>query len=435
MAQEASTMNPTKQSALAAIAVFTACGSHGASSPSSSGAVAGMPEGGSRPTYVDAMTMDSPHASTIAFACDAAAEEAGSVNQWEDITPAAANLACVPLQNYGFQAIDGAKPDAPETLYVGTCLQGVWKTTDAGVTWAKISTGTYTNNDGTKNTTGNVLDQGRNWTLAVDPAHSDVVYTVNGYGNAQGLWKSINGGVDWTQILTPPVFTLTPDVYCISIDPLDGQHLLVSFHSPWNFGMDAGIIESHDAGKTWAQHPAVAGWGAGHYVFFLGQDDAGNPSSDVWLLATQGDGFWRTTNAGQMWTQVVASTAHNMQHGGEAVYRAKSGDLFMGAVGTLLRSTDNGQSWVGVNPSNTDGYNAVIGDGVYLYAQPANTGTATHSSSYSYSPETDGLSWTPYGSQTFADGPMSMVFDPLNGVVYSSNWCAGVWRLKTGHCG
>ena len=37
--------------------------------------------------------------------------------------------------------MDGAKPDAPLTLYVGTCGYGIWKATDGGSTWRHVSTG------------------------------------------------------------------------------------------------------------------------------------------------------------------------------------------------------------------------------------------------------------------------------------------------------
>jgi hypothetical protein len=86
-----------------------------------------------------------------------------------------------------------------------------------------------------------------------------------------------------------------------------------------------------------------------------------------------------------------------------------------------------------VGPETPDGYNSVIGDGTYLYIQPANTGLASSGAhTYYYSLESDGTSWQPYNGQTFPDGPMAMVFDAQNRIIYSSNWCAGVWKLTVG---
>jgi hypothetical protein len=129
------------------------------------------------------------------------------------------------------------------------------------------------------------------------------------------------------------------------------------------------------------------------------------------------------------WTQV---SLVNAQDGGAQLYVADSGTYYVGAEHTLLRSTDLGQSWAVVGPRTSDGYYAVIGDGQNLYAQPANSGTSsTGDHPYYVSAETDGFTWTPQGDQTFSDGPMSMSVDRQNGVVYSSNWDAGVWRLTT----
>jgi hypothetical protein len=124
-----------------------------------------------------------------------------------------------------------------------------------------------------------------------------------------------------------------------------------------------------------------------------------------------------------------------MQHGANQLYRASTGVLYLGATGKLLRSADDGATWTDAGaPHNQDGYNAVIGDGTYLYAQPTNTGASSAGpQSYSYALETTGTSWQPYGSQTFTAGPMSMAVDRANGFVFSSNWRAGVWRLPTGH--
>ena len=54
---------------------------------------------------------------------------------------------------------------------------------------------------------GSALDKGRQWTMAIDPVNSSVLYANSGYGPA-GLYKSTNGGVDWTQILPPSIMSV-----------------------------------------------------------------------------------------------------------------------------------------------------------------------------------------------------------------------------------
>jgi zinc transporter ZupT/photosystem II stability/assembly factor-like uncharacterized protein len=315
--------------------------------------------------------------------------------------------------NYGTQTL-GLSLSDPRVVYLGTSNHGIWKTTDTGNTWTKVNVGQN----------GANLDSGRNWTMAVDPTNPNVLYTVAGFGVHQGLWKSVNGGVDWAQMLPDAIMTdATPDIYSVAIDPNDHQHLLLGSHSPWSGG-GAGVLESPDGGTTWTAHHTSDVWNAEYYALFI--------DSTTWLVTTKDHGFWRTSDSGQTWIPV---STHNMQNGGNQLYRTSDGTLYAGAVGTLLRSTDSGLSWVPVGPPNTrDGYNAVIGDGTQLWAQAANapTSTVTPQPPYFTSLEADGTAWSPYrpGDTAPKDGPLSMVFDPVNRILYSSNWLAGVWRLK-----
>ena len=47
------------------------------------------------------------------------------------------------------------------------------------------------------------------------------------------------------------------------------------------------------------------------------------------------------------------------------------------------------------------------------------------------SPENDGLTWSPLGSQEFHEGPFEMAFDATNGILYNASITAGMWALKT----
>lgn len=341
----------------------------------------------------------------------------GAIGTWVNITPPGVSLDFNnPPNNYGTQIIQ-TDPQHSGTVYVGTCYQGIWKTTDGGTTWRKINTGQN----------GDQLN-GRIWGLALDRINPQLVWAANGAGGAQGIWKSTDGGVDWsyTSVNTVNGQTISNDIYSYTTDPYQANHVLVTFHTGWNAGRSAaGFLESFDAGKTWIVHQPPAGSDASaSYIFFL--DD-----SKTWLL-TEGEGYYRTSDGGASWAKVSDAL---LEHGSNQVYRARNGALYVGAVGALMRSTDDGRSWTAVAPTGHDGYNAVIGDGTYLYAQEANTAgnTAGSPQPYIFSREDDGIHWQAYNGQTFRDGPMSMAIDPATGTVYSSNWDTGVWKLVPKH--
>src|SRR5262249_41929954 len=144
------------------------------------------------------------------------------------------------------------------------------------------------------------------------------------------------------------------DVYDIAADEADFNHVLVTSHSPWNAG-GAGILESSDGGDTWTGHSTQPTWGQGHNVGF-------GKNSSTWLLGTQGDGYWRTTDAGNTWNRV---TTENMAHGGGQLYITKAGVLFVSAVSGVLKSTDDGATWTTSNGVKFT--TSVFGDGKVLY--------------------------------------------------------------------
>lgn len=334
---------------------------------------------------------------------------------WQNITPRGVSLDYNnPPANYGTQIIQ-VDPSNPQVIYVGTCYQGLWKSTNGGTTWFKVNTGTN----------GSALD-GRLWSVALDQVNPQVVWVANGFGFQQGIWKSTDGGVDWQQMEPSNLQSQTSaDVYSIVTDPYAANHVLVTFHESWGFGQNptygdsAGILESLDGGHSWIIHNPLPDWGSADFVFFL-------DNSSTWLHATS-NGIWRTTDSGHTWSQV---SQHPIQHGADQLYRARNGVLYIGGLHQIARSTDNGVTWTEVGPSSQDGYNAVIGDGTCIFIQPANTGgNTTGPQPYYYSLESDGTHWRPYNSQAFSDGPMSMAIDRTTNTIYSSNWDAGVWKL------
>src|SRR5260221_2272552 len=181
------------------------------------------------------------------------------------------------------------------TVWLGANNHGIFKSTDCAATWTHVNTGRH----------GADLDKGGLVSMAVDPVAPGVLYTIAIYG-AQGMWKSMNGGVDWD-----PLFPAGSDVAKTvqdnfiashSMDPADHQHLVRGTHAhclaPYNPHCEA---ESTDGGATWRifKQPGSS-W----------QEQAGPFVLDAtsWLYGAPAGPFL-TTDHGASWKDVTPSGA------------------------------------------------------------------------------------------------------------------------------
>jgi photosystem II stability/assembly factor-like uncharacterized protein len=305
-------------------------------------------------------------------------------------------------------------PCNPNTIYVcvGDKESGIYRSIDGGGTWTEL---------------GDFKFPVR---VRVDPRDPLHLYVGAGVrGGAHGFWVSKDGGANWEM---PASFSEavdnnggTYDVYHVEPDPADFNHVLVTFHSPWKDVGDAGIYESFDGGDSWKIHPPFDGaFSGGDNVFFLYRPSE-NPdetigNSQTWLFGTQGSGYWRTTDAGANWTQVLPEIS--MTHGGGAIYYTEAGVLYTSTNNGVHRSEDNGVNWTTVYPPNS--YIGLIGDGTHLW-------TGAHfATKFLIAPENDDTNWTEFSSQQFDEGPFEMAFDKERRILYSANIRAGVWALQ-----
>src|SRR5262249_18073973 len=152
-------------------------------------------------------------------------------------------------------------------------------------------------------------------------------------------------------------------------------------------------------------HPPPPSWPIGSMgLDFLYAPAAHKGDDKTWLVSTDGDGFWRTTDAGATWKKVAD---YNVGHGGSNIYYAQNGLGYAGSTPFPVRSKDNGATWEQVNKGlKWWYYYTVYGDGTTLYTQLSYTGDngGQGQQPYLVSKETDGAEWTPYqgGAQTFS---------------------------------
>jgi photosystem II stability/assembly factor-like uncharacterized protein len=192
---------------------------------------------------------------------------------------------------------------------------------------------------------------GRLNAITPHPSDDDVVYVGAAAG---GVWKTTNGGVDWTPLFDD-VGTLP--IGAITLDPDDPQTIWVGTGDK-NAGGCAdyfgqGVYLSEDGGATWS---ARNGGGAGALPLSIVNAVAIQPTDHDVILAggpggcgadgaLSGRGVYRSADRGLTWTRVLDSNVEDI------VFVPGSATVYAGLVGAgVYKSTDGGATWT--NPGS-----------------------------------------------------------------------------------
>ena len=192
-----------------------------------------------------------------------------AAGMWEDITPH--GTSSKPAVNGTVGAAIIVDPMDPRTVWLGTGGENdeIWRSKDCGANWTRVNTGTGSVGDG--KTYGGVGD-GAQWSMQIDPTLSGVLYATSGYG-AQSLWKTIDGGTTWKDVLAGSEYNMVADyrfVNNVSLDPTDHLHVIVSTHGGCKAPYDPSCIaETKDGGTTWRVLKGPEGWWEGGGVILV----------------------------------------------------------------------------------------------------------------------------------------------------------------------
>ena len=133
-------------------------------------------------------------------------------------------------------------PNNHSEYYVAAAAGGVWKTSNAGVTYNPVFDGEGSFSIGC---------------LAIDPTNTNVVWVGSGENNNQrvvaygdGIYRSEDGGKSWKNM----GLKNSEHIGRIAIDPTNSDIVYVAAYGPvWKSGGERGIYKTTDAGKTWKQ--------------------------------------------------------------------------------------------------------------------------------------------------------------------------------------
>jgi len=222
-------------------------------------------------------------------------------------------------------------PSNPATIYMGDYSGAVYSSPDQGNSWSAPSS-----------VPGGVFK------LIVDPRTAGTLATtVILAAGGSGVWRSADGGVHWTNVLSGPINSL------VAYMPTAGT-------DQYYAGMSrAGVFNTSNPAGAWTNLNTLGiglpAYAAGNFTNVLVDYCQLNPSRVYAWFANPNKtvGIYTTSSPATSWTQIAAASPPSPSYGFYsylfAVAPNSPGDglhdiLFFGAI-PLIRSTDAGQTW------------------------------------------------------------------------------------------
>lgn len=203
-------------------------------------------------------------------------------------------------------------PKSPATLYAVGQLGGVFKSTNSGGQWTRITTG--------------MTDPFSYYCITIDPSNHEIVYVCD----AITLYKSTNGGSSWTSLSSGG------GLFGLVVDPQSSSRLYAILNG-------ATVSTSTNGGQSWTQ--VGSGLPSGAAISNL----AINPTTPATLYAATTQGVYKTVNSGGSWSPSNTGLPTNMQVYLVRIDPTSSSHLFAvgisGNAGVIYQSTNAGASW------------------------------------------------------------------------------------------
>jgi len=352
-------------------------------------------------------------------AYDVAAAEADRVpvtgGRWNLVGPS----------NIGGRIVDIAlDPQRADTLYVAAASGGLWRSTDAGMTYAPawpdnftqamgavtaapdgtlyVGTGEVNPGGGSITYTGTGMyrstDRGASWTniglrdsgaigrIAIDPRNQQRIFVAAGGslfnpGGDRGVYRSDNGGASWTRVLAGA--NDTTGATEVMFDPANPQRM---FAIMWDHrrqpnqrsysGLGSGLYRSTDGGTSWQRLDSLVP--AAPDLGRIGLGIAPSDPNRLYAIVGRGplsnnffDGFYTSANGGDSWTRLPDNATLAASQSSYAWWFAKvwvdpdqAQHVHVAGI-PLMTTHDGGQTWTADDQSMHVDHHAMVWDRRY----------------------------------------------------------------------
>jgi photosystem II stability/assembly factor-like uncharacterized protein len=376
-------------------------------------------------------------------ASKADAKSAAKAEKTAAITPEL--LSGLAFRNIGPAVMSGRISDIvihplkSHTWYVAVGSGGLWKTENAGTTWAPVFDAQASYSIGC---------------VTLDPSNPETVWVGTGenvsgrhVGFGDGVYKSLNGGKTWTNMGLPK----SEHLGRILVDPRNPNVVYVAAEGPlWSSGGERGLYKTSDGGKTWALVLEISkDAGVTSAEFDLSNPDVlyaaayqRRRSVAAFMGGGPESGIHKSEDAGKTWRKLtVGLPKGDMGKIGLAVSPIDPRVVYATVEAGpeekgFYRSTDRGESW--------EKRNAYIsgGTGPHYY-QEIFADPSVFDRVYQMDPEMmvtndGGKTWRPVGEKSkhgdnhamaFVKGDPDYILNGSDGGVYESHDGGKTWRF------
>ena len=186
----------------------------------------------------------------------------------------------------------------PNIIYAAFATGGLWKTTDAGITWKPLFDKEATQSIGN---------------IALAPSNPDILYVGTGEANifraslpGIGIYKSVNGGKTFKHIGLENTGTIAR----IIVHPKNPNIVYVAASgNEWTYNKDRGVYFTSDGGKTW-KNILYVDEKTGCIDLVMDPNDPNILYASMWNrirrrwsdpVPEDGDYIYKTTDGGKTW--------------------------------------------------------------------------------------------------------------------------------------
>jgi photosystem II stability/assembly factor-like uncharacterized protein len=267
-------------------------------------------------------------------------------------------ISGLPARNIGsatmggrIAAIDAVDENGKITVIVGSASGGVWKSINGATTFKPVFDREPAQSIGA---------------VTIDPSNHKIVWVGTGESWARnsvsignGVYKSTDGGENWTNVGLKD----SERIARILVDPKDSNTVFACATGHlWNDNDERGVYKTTDGGATWKKVLAGANGSTGCAMLATNPQEPKTFYASMWDFRRQGwtfrsggpgSGLFKSTDGGDHWTEIAPSNSQGLPekpYGRIALAVAPSKPNVVYAMieskqSALYRSDDAGKSW------------------------------------------------------------------------------------------